>query len=172
MAHANIDGELVAELAAVADQAGCELIHAEFRGGTLRMFLDRPEGVTLQDCETVSRQVSALLDVADFSQGRYTLEVSSPGLDRQLYGPQDYERFCGRLVRVTRVDPETGRKATVVGRLEAWRPGERQEDGEITVCEEETGRRHQVALSDVTTARLEVEWPELTSKRGSHVGSL
>jgi len=159
MAHANIDGELVAELATVADQAGCELIHAEFRGGTLRMFLDRPDGVTLEDCASVSREVSAILDVADFSKGRYTLEVSSPGLDRQLYGPKDYERFCGRLVRVTHVDPETSRKATFVGRLAAFRPGERDEDGEITVCEEdENGRRHEVALRDVTIARLEVEW--------------
>lgn len=158
MAHANIDGELMAELAAVAGEAGCELIHAEFRGGTLRMFLDRPEGVTLDDCERVSRQVSPLLDVTDFGNGRYTLEVSSPGLDRQLYGPQDYERFCGRLVRVTHVDPETRRKATFVGRLEAFRPGGREEDGEITVCEEGAGRRHVVALRDVSKARLEVEW--------------
>ncbi|HEX9736643.1 MAG TPA: ribosome maturation factor RimP [Thermoanaerobaculia bacterium] len=158
MAHANIDGELMAELAAVAGQAGCELVHAEFRGGALRMFLDRPEGVTLEDCQTVSREVSALLDVADFGNGRYTLEVSSPGLDRQLYGPKDYQRFCGRLVRVTHVDPETRRKATFVGRLEAFRPGDREGNGEITVCEQESGRRHEVALSEVTKARLEVEW--------------
>lgn len=158
MAHANIDGELVAELAAVAEQAGCELIHTEFRGGTLRMFLDRPEGVTLDDCANVSREVSALLDVTDFGNGRYTLEVSSPGLDRQLYGPKDYERFTGRLVRVTHVDPETRRKATFVGRLEAFRPGGGEEDGEITVCEEEGCRRHVVALREVTKARLEIEW--------------
>lgn len=158
MAHANIDGELMAELAAVADQAGCELIHAEFRGGTLRMFLDRPEGVTLDDCAGVSREVSALLDVTDFGNGRYTLEVSSPGLDRQLYSPRDYERFTGCLVRVTQVDPETRRKATFVGRLETFHPGAGETDGEITVREEEGGRRQVIALRDVTKARLEVEW--------------
>ena len=101
MAQTAIDGELRSEFAAVAQQAGCELVHAEYRGGTLRVFLDRPEGVTLGDCATVSKELSAVLDVADFGKGHYTLEVSSPGLDRQLYTPADYERFCGRLVRVT-----------------------------------------------------------------------
>lgn len=158
MAHANIDGELAAELAAVADLAGCELVHAEFRGGTLRVFLDRPEGVTLSDCETVSREISALLDVVDFGPRRYTLEVSSPGLDRQLYRPKDYERFTGRLVRVTRVDPETRRRETFVGRLDEFRPGAREGEGEITVSAADNGQRRQVALGDIAVARLEIEW--------------
>lgn len=157
MAHANIDGELEAELAAIAGQRGCEIAHAEFRGGFLRIFLDRPEGVTLDDCEQVSREVSALLDVADFGQGRYTLEVSSPGLDRQLYRPKDYQRFCGRLVRVTRIDPATRRKETLVGRLEGFRAADRDERAEITVSEAESGRRHTIAFADIAKARLEIE---------------
>ncbi len=157
MAHANIDGELEAELAAIASQQGCEVVHAEFRGGILRIFLDRPEGVTLEDCERVSKEVSALLDVIDFGDGHYTLEVSSPGLDRQLYRPKDYERFCGRLIRVTRVDPATRRKETLVGRLEEFRPAEREERCEITVSEPGSGRRLAIALADVRKARLEIE---------------
>ena len=157
MANANIDGELAAELAAVAEQAGCELIHAEFRSGALRLFLDRPEGVTLEDCETVSKEVSALLDVADFGRGRYTLEVSSPGLDRQLYGPKDYERFRGHLVRVTRIDPETHRKQTIVGRLQGFRPAVRAEDSEITVTEPQSRHDYLIALRDIQQARLEIE---------------
>ena len=74
--------EITPEIEQVAQAAGCELVHAELKGGVLRLFVDRPEGVTLADCQLVSRQVSALLDVLDFGTGRYVLEVSSPGLDR------------------------------------------------------------------------------------------
>src|SRR5688572_18720905 len=93
---AGLDAELVAELEQIAAAAGCQLENAEWKGGVLRLVLDRPEGgVGLTDCEQVSKQVSALLDVVDFGKNRYTLEVSSPGLDRQLYRPRDYARFTG-----------------------------------------------------------------------------
>ena len=78
--------QITPEIEQVAQAVGCELVHAELKGGVLRLFVDRPEGgVTLADCQLVSKQVSALLDVLDFGTGRYVLEVSSPGLDRQLY---------------------------------------------------------------------------------------
>lgn len=125
-----LTAEIEAELAEIAAASGCELIHAEWKGGVLRLILDRPEGaagapeaevheeaaaatglnpaappagagVSLGDCEHVAKQVSALLDVLDFGNGRFLLEVSSPGLDRQLYRPSDYQRFVGRLARVT-----------------------------------------------------------------------
>src|SRR4051795_4542952 len=85
--------EITPEIEAVAQAAGCELVHAELKGGVLRLFVDKPEGVTLADCEHVSRQVSALLDVLDFGPGRYVLEVSSPGLDRQLFKPTGSQGF-------------------------------------------------------------------------------
>lgn len=157
MADARIDGELEAELAAVASDAGCELVHAEYRGGTLRIFLDRPEGVTLDDCSRVSKEVSALLDVADFGRARYTLEVSSPGLDRQLYRPKDYERFVGRLIRLTRTDPESRAKETLVGRLEDFRPAVPEGASTVVVAERQSGERREVALDDVKSARLEIE---------------
>jgi ribosome maturation factor RimP len=145
--------DLLAELAAVAEAHGCELLHAEFRGGTLRIFLDREGGVRLEDCESVSKEVSPVLDVADFGRGRYTLEVSSPGLDRRLYGPRDWERFGGRRIRVRFVDPTTGRRATVVGRLVRFSP----ESQQIELSEMEARGDLVLRLADVEQARLEPE---------------
>lgn len=152
--------ELEQELTEIAEASGCELVHAEFKGHLLRIFIDRPErpgGVDLSDCETVSREVSALLDVVDFGPGRYTLEVSSPGLDRQLYRPRDYRRFVGSLARVTHRDPETGKKRTDVGRLAAFREagaGGRPEIVLELALREET---LELSLDAVETARLEIE---------------
>ena len=154
MAGASLTTELVAELTAVAEALGCELLNAEFRSGTLRLILDREGGVRLEDCEAVAKQASVVLDVADFGAGRYTLEVSSPGLDRQLYGPRDYEKFQGRRVKVRFVDPETGRRATVAGRLAAYRP---VNGGEIELDETESKRDLVVRLADVQMVRLEIE---------------
>lgn len=154
MAGTRMTPELRQELADIALSRGCELLEAEVSGGTLRLFLDRPEGVRLEDCEAVSRDASTLLDVAEFGHGRYTLEVSSPGLDRKLYGPRDYERFTGRKVRVRFVDPASGRRATVVARLDGFLPA----DGgslELAVPGEAESRR--VRLEDVQLARLEIE---------------
>lgn len=163
MIQTAIHADLEAEFAAVAASSGCELVHVEFRSNTLRVFLDRPEGVTLDDCSAVSRELSALLDVHGFGNKRYLLEVSSPGLDRQLYGPRDYQRFVGRRVRVTHVSD--GTKQTLVGRLESFQPageGDREADGEadggtITVVAEPAGKRHLIALGDIRRARLEIE---------------
>jgi ribosome maturation factor RimP len=155
-----IDPQLLAELAAVAERNGCELVHAEWKGGVLRLFVDREDregGVSLADCETVSRQVSALLDVSGFGTGRYLLEVSSPGLDRQLYGPRDYQRFVGRQVRVTFVAGDTGRKRTVRGRLAAYRPARGEFEEEVDVVDAETGVEYTIPLKNMSLARLLVE---------------
>jgi len=154
MSSTTLEGELAEELSAVAAAVGCELLHAEYRGRTLRVLLDRPDGgVTLDDCATVSKEISALLDVADFGPEHYTLEVSSPGLNRPLYGPRDYERFRGHAVRVTHRDPETKAKRTIIGRLEEYRATQ----GEIVVKEVSGEKLHTLALDDVTRARLEIE---------------
>ena len=147
--------KLVTELEAIAEAAGCELVHAEWKGGTLRLFIDRPDrpgGVDLADCELVSKQASALLDVADFGAGRYVLEVSSPGLDRGLYRPRDWERFVGSLARVT-YKPEAGAKRTIVARLEGFDPA----TGDATLLDEGPDERHVINLKNVIRARLEVE---------------
>jgi ribosome maturation factor RimP len=148
---AALDPQLADDLAALAAAHGCELLHAEFVQRTLRLVLDRPEGVTLADCERVSREASALLDASGFGGARYLLEVSSPGLDRPLYRPEDYDRFAGRLGRVTFRPPDAARKRTVVGRLEGRSP-----DGhEVLVhVDDETMR---IPLAWVAAARLEIE---------------
>lgn len=154
--------ELQPELERIAEANGCELYHAELKGGALRIFLDKPEGgVTLSDCEHVSKQVSAYLDVVDFGKSRYVLEVSSPGLDRQLYRPRHFERFVGSKVRVTVDDAATGRRKTVTGRLESFeRPaGETasEEEARVVVTEEPKGERLEVKVRDIRQARLEIE---------------
>jgi ribosome maturation factor RimP len=146
--------ELTPEFEQIAAAEGCELVHAELRGGVLRLILDKLEGgVTLADCERVSKQVSALLDVLDFGKSRYVLEVGSPGLDRQLYKPRDYERFVGRLARVTIQDPETGKKRTVVARLAGFDAAA----GEVALEHDGTEDREVVRLLDIKLARLEIE---------------
>jgi ribosome maturation factor RimP len=89
----------------VANSEGLELVAAEWAGaagrGILRLTIDRPGGgVSHNDCQSVSEQVGAILDVEDLVPGRYVLEVASPGLDRRLYRPADYERYRGRQVKV------------------------------------------------------------------------
>lgn len=98
--------ERIRELAeGVARSEALELVAVEWAGsprqGVLRLIIDRAEGgVSHGDCQTVSEQVGVLLDVEDLVPGRYVLEVASPGLDRRLYKPADYERFRGRRVKV------------------------------------------------------------------------
>ena len=112
----------------VAAGYGLDVLEIEFRGGgksrLLRIFLDRPDGkVTHDDCAHVSREVSTILDVEDTVPGStYTLEVSSPGMDRKLYKAADYERFTGRLVKIKTIEPVRGSQF-FEGRLEGLREG-------------------------------------------------
>jgi len=93
---------------------GYELVGIEFQGGTgnglLRIYVDQADGISLGDCQAVSEQVSAVLDVEDPIAGRYTLEVSSPGLDRPLFEPQHFQRFSGHAVRIRLAAPLEGRR--------------------------------------------------------------
>jgi ribosome maturation factor RimP len=142
------------ELQRIAERDGCELLEVEFKGGVLRFVIDHPGGVTLEHCESYSRQASAVLDVEDFGAGSYLLEVSSPGLDRKLYGARDYRRFTGRLVRVTFRVPETGRKRTVVGTLEEYSEAG---GGRLALIERERSERIELPLEQVALARLEID---------------
>ena len=151
MGHKEIEAELESELAEVAASSGCELLECEFVGGVLRLTLDRPGGVTLDDCQTVSKQVSALLDVADFGPSKYVLEVSSPGLDRKLYSARDYERFTGRQVRVTWRDPGSARKQTVVGDLTGLLP---DDEAQVALVDSATGEEIRILLKYIELARL------------------
>jgi ribosome maturation factor RimP len=151
MATTRITAPLETELQSVAGQLGCELLHISFRGGVLQAVLDRENGgVTLQDCESFSKLASAVLDLEDFGRDRYVLEVSSPGLDRELYRPRDYERFRGREVRVTFLEGSERKKRTVVGRLASWQDA----SGGLATVVEASGAEHHIPLSDIKVAKL------------------
>ena len=133
----------------VAASSGLEVVEVELRGGgkarMLRIVIDKPAGVTHEDCAAVSREVGTILDVEDAVPGSYTLEVSSPGLDRKLVRPADYVRFTGSLVRLTTRQPVNGNRH-FEGRLENFR------DGRVTL-EVGASRKKQVAAAQ----KLEIE---------------
>ena len=110
----NINEAIRESIEQLVTSEGYELVHAECRGGSgrpiLRIFVDRPGGITLDDCQIVSKQISTLLEVEDPIPYKYILEVSSPGLDRSLYKEADYVRFMGRRVRLTLRNPLDGRR--------------------------------------------------------------
>ena len=94
---------------------GYELVGVEYQtggkgGGLLRVYIDKDEGISADDCQKVSYQVSGVLDVEDPIKGHYTLEVSSPGLDRLLFKPEDFERFAGQLVKLRVIYPIEGQR--------------------------------------------------------------
>jgi ribosome maturation factor RimP len=147
--------------ARVASSFGLEIFDVQFRreasGMVLRVRVDRPgpsaraeESVSVDDCAHVSRDLSAMLDVEDVVPTSYTLEVSSPGLDRPLRHADDYRRFAGRRAKVVMrqaVDGQTFFKGTLGG-----------VDGDDVIVEGEDGRRHRVPLAVITRAHLEVEF--------------
>src|SRR5437764_2550502 len=111
----------------VAASAGSEIVEVELRGGgkarMLRIFIDKPGGITHEDCANLSREVGTILDVEDvIPGGSYLLEVSSPGLDRKLVRPADYERFTGSRVKLTTRNPVNGNRF-FEGKLESFQQG-------------------------------------------------
>jgi ribosome maturation factor RimP len=111
----------------VAVNHGVELVEAELRGGgkarTLRVTIDKPEGVTHEDCANVSRDLGTVLDVEDAIPSAYLLEVSSPGLDRKLLKAADYERFVGSRVKLMTREPVNGNRH-FEGRLVSFSEGQ------------------------------------------------
>ncbi len=139
----------------VAESEGLELVEVEVKGGGnsrfVRISIDKPEGVTHADCETVSQQVGTILDVEDVVPGgRYTLEVSSPGVERKLIKPQDYQRFQGKKVRITLRDAVEGRR-NWEGKLAGL------EDGDVAL-EMEPGKTVRFPFGQVQKANLKFEW--------------
>jgi len=122
------DPERVRAIAArVAASSGLDVVEVELRGGgksrMLRVFLDKPAGVTHEDCAQFSREFGTILDVEDVIPGNsYVLEVSSPGLDRKLVKAADYERFAGSKVKLMTREPVNGNRH-FEGRLESFRDG-------------------------------------------------
>ena len=125
------------------------LYRRESSGWVLRLLIDKEDGVTLDDCTAVSREVSHLLDIEDIIEQAFNLEVSSPGLDRPLKSVGDFQRFAGRKAKVTTKEPIEGNQV-FMGRIN------KVEDELITM---EVGQRElRIPFSEVAKARLEVEF--------------
>jgi ribosome maturation factor RimP len=139
----------------VAESEGLEIVQVEVKGGggqrLVRIAIDKPAGVTHADCELVSHQVGTILDVEDVvPDGRYTLEVSSPGLERKLFKPQDYQRFQGKKAKISLRDPVEGRRhweGTLAGFAE----------GSVAL-ETEPGKTRTFPLEQIQKANLKFEW--------------
>ena len=161
------------EIAAIAEEKGCRLLAVETAGAgratVLRLVLERSDGsaVTVDDCESVSREASAVLDAADEIAHRYTLEVSSAGLDRKLYSIDDARRFVGRRVRVKTDEPVVP-SATPggSGKAPALSPARNfagrlasVDDDRLTVVDELDHKIYNVRFGDIRLVRLDFEWP-------------
>ena len=149
-----VDLETIREMAErVASSEALHLVDVELKGPNsnqlLRVFIDKPGGVSHADCALVSEQLSAMLDVEDIFPGRYVLEVSSPGLDRKLTRPSDYTYFVGRRARV--VLKEAPDQHTVLeGRLAGL------ENGRVRLDLGEKGLQ-EIDLANIRKAQLIVE---------------
>ena len=145
-----VDSRLVALLEPSIEELGYELVGLEMVNDSvaiLRIYIDADDGITVDDCAYVSRQVGALMDVEDPIHGNYTLEVSSPGIDRPMFKAEDYERFKGSRIRVQMSipRPEDGRRR-FVGVLEGLRGTD--------VLVNEDGEQHVLALNGIARAKL------------------
>jgi ribosome maturation factor RimP len=140
----------------VADSEGLELVGVAVKGDSagdrlVRITIDKPEGITHADCENVSQQVGTILDVEDLMPGgRYTLEVSSPGIERNLQKPQDYQRFQGKKASITLRQPVEG-SSYWDGRIVGF------DDGIITL-ELKPGKTITFPFDQVLKAHLKFEW--------------
>jgi len=151
--------EVTAKVQEIAERVGAseglEIVEVQLLGGggarVLRIFIDKPEGVTHADCEMISHNVGTILDVEDVIPGaHYTLEVSSPGVERKLTKPREFERFVGQKVKVVLRQPiENQRHLT--GTLKSFAAG-------VITLEPGPGKSVQFPLEQVEKANLKFEW--------------
>lgn len=139
--------------AAAADKNGVELVHVEIAGtkrdSVVRIYIDKKGGVTLEDCSTVSRDVEEVMDEMDIVPGRYVLEVSSPGIERELYSIADFEKFNGELIKIKAKAAVDGQK-TFVGTLTGT-------DGQLVTIEERKNGTMSFDYGDIEKANLKID---------------
>jgi len=157
---------------AIVARDGFQLVDVEYRreseGWTLRLFIDKEGGVSLDDCQRVSRTVGTVLDVEDPIPNSYNLQVSSPGLDRPLRRKEDFIAALGKRVKLVTHEPISGQR-NFVGRLqraerdegsaaagEAGRGGE----GFVLCVDDDAGVEHEIPLDLLKRANIVYEWPE------------
>ncbi|MDQ1590455.1 MAG: ribosome maturation factor RimP [Pyrinomonadaceae bacterium] len=156
MEASEIEGRIREICERVATEHGLEHVHTEVgvlgRNAAVRIFIDKPGGVTHSDCSTVSHHVGTILDVEDWVNSAYTLEVSSPGLERGLYKREDYERFAGRLAKMKSREAVNGQrnfKGRIVG-----------VEGDAVMFEDNASGRVRVPLAGIVKANLEIDVEE------------
>ena len=152
-----LDQTVQDQLAAIVADEGLELVATEVVGSgsktILRLVVDGPDGVNLDQCALVSRQASVMLDVEDPFRHHYTLEVSSPGLDRKLYHGDDYERYVGHRVKI-RMAPSFRDQRTVVGELLG-------KNNNVIRIFDDSGQEVELPIGEISEARLEVDWTSI-----------
>lgn len=150
--------EVVAKIEEIARRVGqseaIEIVDVELKGGgnnqLLRIIIDKPEGVTHGDCELISLQVGTILDVEDIVPGRYTLEVSSPGVERKLSKAGDYERFQGKKAKIVLRDP--------IDNQRYWEGTLGGLDDGLVSLNLNAGKTIRFPLEQIEKANLKFEW--------------
>jgi len=143
--------ERVAQFAReITEKEGFEPVDVEYKGSILRVTIEGERGISLDDCAKVSRGLSEKLDLEDFIPHRYTLEVSSPGLDRSLKKPKDFLKFQGREVRIETKTPIEGQYVHL-GLLGLYKNG-------IVPLQQKNGKLIEIPWEEIRKANLEVEW--------------
>ncbi len=158
--HSSIVEKITTIVAPIVKAQQLELVDIEFKheghANFVRIFIDKPEGVTLDDCQNVSRECEVVLDIENIIYTQYVLEVSSPGLDRPLKTRMDYARFRDRLVRLKTYRAFEGRKK-FLGYLQGLTEESSDSSSLVTIITQE-GETIQIPFELITSARLEVEF--------------
>jgi ribosome maturation factor RimP len=149
----SIGGRVEQIAASVTERSGIEFVHCQIAGSkrnpTVRLIIDKPGGVTLEDCAQVSRDVEAVLDRDDFIPTSYVLEVSSPGIERELFKLADFEKFTGQNARVKTSKPIGGQR-NFSGRIAAV-------DGGTIDFEDRTNGRIRIPFDLIAKANLQID---------------
>jgi ribosome maturation factor RimP len=161
MEQASIGQRIEKIAAAAAEKNGVEFVHSEMAGTkrnmTVRVYIDKPEGVTIEDCSVVSREIEEVLAADGFIPSAYVLEVSSPGLERCLYSVEDFKKFTGKKAKIKTSQPING-QANYRGRIGGVA-------GEEIVFEDRTSGTVQIPFDFVDRANLKVDLEEELKKR-------
>jgi ribosome maturation factor RimP len=182
VAHERLHGldrdKIVAALEPILNAHGVDAVELVWRTDrgepVLELTIERPEtrvpgeGVTVELCSEISRDVSAALDVADVIAGHYRLEVGSPGLDRALYGAHDYERFAGQLAKLKLREPLPDGQRVVRGTLQGI---ERTPDGAARVVFSTERGELEIGLVEIESARLVFDWNSAARSRPTKGGA-
>jgi ribosome maturation factor RimP len=155
-------GGRIREIAkAIAEQGGFEFVRTEIAGTKrsplVRVFIDRPDGLTVEHCADVSREIDAQMEAEDLIPTKYVLEVSSPGLERELFTIDDFRRFNGKLVKIKTSGGAEGAK-TIVGRI-------KEVDGENIALELKGGEAFSIPFLAIARANLKLDLDEEFRKR-------